>query len=184
MEGKTGFGLKNVGRMMRMKRISAGFLCFLLVLLLSTPALAEGNDVTLGAAGDCDIPVTLTVDTRGMVDVSIQWDSMNFSYDGKKVTPSGVNAPSITVTNNNQYANVTVTPEFVLADDMQDSGFELKFFDSRDTGKRGYVTAATEVGDTPLVFYASPEDDCQPNLTENKEYNIGKIRLTIDLLKP
>lgn len=165
-----------------MKRISAGFLCFLLVLLLSTPALAE--ETTVGAAGDCDIPVTLTVDTSGLVDVKIQWDSMNFRYDGKKVTPSGVNAPSITVTNNNQYANVTVTPEFVLADDMKDSGFELKFFDSRDTGKRGYVTAATEVGDTPLVFYASPEDDCQPNLTENKEYNIGKIRLTIDLLKP
>lgn len=165
-----------------MKRISAVLLCFLMVLLLSTPALAGNTSV--GAAGDYDIPVTLTVDTSGMVDVKIQWDSMDFTYDGRKVTPSGANAPSITVTNNNQYATVTVTPEFVLADDMQDSGFELKFFDSRDTGKRGYVTAATAVGDTPLVFYASPEDDCQPNLTENKEYDIGKILLTIDLQNP
>ena len=165
-----------------MKRISAGLLCFLMVLLLSTPALAEGNDATVKTdGGSCDIPVTLTVDTSGMVDVKIQWDSMDFRYDGKKVTPSGADAPSITVTNNNQYATVTVTPEFVLADDMKDSGFELKFFDSRDTGKRGYVTAATEVGDAPLVFYASPEDDCQPNLTENKKYDIGKICLTIDL---
>ena len=167
---------------MRMKRISAGLLCFLMVLFLTTPALAE--ETAVGAEGECDIPVTLTVDTSGLVDVRIQWDSMNFRYDGKKVTPSGANAPTITVTNNNQYAAVTVTPEFILADDMKDSGFELKFFDSRDTGKRGYVTAATEVGDTPLVFYASPEDDCQPNLTENKKYDIGKIRLTIDLLKP
>ena len=167
-----------------MKRISAGLLCFLMVLLLSTPALAEETDMSVGAAGEYDIPVTLTVDTSGMVDVKIQWDSMDFTYDGKKVTPSGADAPSITVTNRNQYATIEVTPEFVLETGMEDSGFELKFFDSRDTGTRGYVTAATVTADKPVDIYVSPEDDCQPNLTENKEYNIGKILLTIGLQKP
>lgn len=166
-----------------MKRIFAGFLCFLMVLFLTTPALAEGNDVTIGAAGDgCDIPVTLTVDTSGLVDVRIQWDSMNFRYDGKKVMPSGVNAPSITVTNNNQYANVTVTPEFVLADDMKDSGFLLDFYDSNNYVSRGMVGTAT-VKDTPFTFYVEPDGD-KLTLVDNKTYDIGKIRLTIDLLKP
>ena len=163
-----------------MKRISAGLLCFLMVLLLSTPALAGNTSV--GAVGNYDIPVTLTVDTRGMVDVSIQWESMNFRYDGKKVTPSGVNAPSITVTNNNQYANVTVTPEFVLADDMQDSGFLLDFYDSNNYASRGMVATAT-VTDTPFTFYVEPDGD-KLTLVDNKTYDIGKIRLTIDLLKP
>ena len=163
-----------------MKRISAGLLCFLMVLLLSTPALAGNTSV--GAVGNCDIPVTLTVDTRGMVDVSIQWESMNFSYDGKKVTPSGVNAPSITVTNNNQYANVTVKPEFVLADDMQDSGFLLDFYDSNNYASRGMVATAT-VTDAPFTFYVEPDGD-KLTLVDNKTYDIGKIRLTIDLLKP
>lgn len=163
-----------------MKRISAGLLCFLMVLLLSTPALAGNTSV--GAVGNYDIPVTLTVDTRGMVDVSIQWDSMNFSYDGKKVTPSGVNAPSITMTNNNQYANVTVTPEFVLADDMQDSGFLLDFYDSNNYASRGMVATAT-VTDAPFTFYVEPDGD-KLTLVDNKTYDIGKIRLTIDLLKP
>lgn len=157
-----------------MKRISAGLLCFLMVLLLSTPALAGNTSV--GAVGNYDIPVTLTVDTSGMVDVSIQWDSMDFTYDGREVTPSGA---TITVANNNKYAPVTVAPEFILEDNMKDSGFALDFYDSKDYANRDMVTTET-VTDSPVTIFVEPDVD-KLTLAENQSYDIGKIRLTIDL---
>ena len=91
-----------------MKRLPALMLSVFLLTLLSLPATAE--NVTADKEGYAEKEVTLTVDTSNMVDVTINWDDFNYTFDGKRFTATSETMPKITVKNNNSQNTIYVTP--------------------------------------------------------------------------
>ena len=66
--------------------------------ILYLPATAENVTVDRGSVKK---EVTLTVDASNMVDVTINWDDFNYTFDGKNFTATSETMPKITVKNNN-----------------------------------------------------------------------------------
>lgn len=173
-----------------MKRLSLLVLSILMLTLLSMPASADSKKVTTLPDESTEIPVYLTVDTSTMVNVTIEWDELAYSYDynGKTFSPGVENMPSITVTNNNPQMTVTALPTFEPNTELGfgENDFALNFFaTASETLKSGSaITKAVSVTyGTPAVFYAVPSGTPTNNsiLAGTADgQNVGNVRITIE----
>lgn len=176
-----------------MKRLSLLLLSVFLLTLLATPASAdENNDNTrtlTSASEPAEIPVYLSVDASEMVDVTITWEALSFSYNckTKSFSPGASAAPAITVTNNNPQQAVTALPTFQRNDALSESDFELNFFDERGKTLSNYIPitdAVTVSSNKPFTFYAVPSGNPSGNSalagTAAKQ-SVGTVLVTIGL---
>lgn len=115
-----------------MKRLPALMLSVFLLTLLSLPATAENVTVDRGSVKK---EVTLTVDASNMVDVTINWDDFNYTFDGKNFTATSETMPKITVKNNNSQNTIYVTPKFEPYADLgySDMAFDMYFYEDGNT---------------------------------------------------
>ena len=109
-----------------MKRLPALLLSLLLLTLLSTPSQAVTKTENVSSGGTRDLPVYLAVDAADMVDVTISWNELAYTYGSSGFAAEDVTIPQITVTNNNPQNSITIDPQFVRNDEsLSESMFDL-----------------------------------------------------------
>lgn len=171
-----------------MKRLSLLVLSILMLTLLSMPASAGNQKVTLITDDPPKIPVELTVDTSKMVNVTIEWDALTYTYDGKTFSSGTDGMPKITVTNNDSSTPVKVLPTFVPDENLgfEDNDFDLYLFGSAsDTPKNnpGITEAVSVECETSVVFYAVPSGTPTNSSVlagAAKPLEVGNVRITIE----
>ena len=126
---KRGGPPRFTGRMIAMKRLPALLLSLFLLTLLSMPSQAVTKTENVSSGGTQDLPVYLAVDAADMVDVTISWNELTYTYGSNGFTADDVTIPQITVTNNNPQNGITIDPQFVRNDEsLSESMFDLFFF--------------------------------------------------------
>lgn len=170
-------------RMIVMKRLAALLLSLVLLTLLSMPALAE--TAAVATETEKDIPVTLTVDSSQMVDVTITWSELDYTHDGNKFAVTADTMPSITVTNNNPQTTVVMNPSYVPENSTySDDAFWLNFFEDPNHTVSNHSNIANVVisNGSPKTFYAVPSGNPYTHgLSTAKELKVGTVRITIEL---
>lgn len=169
-----------------MKRLPALMLSVFLLTLLSLPATAE--NVTADKEGYAEKEVTLTVDTSNMVDVTINWDDFNYTFDGKRFTATSETMPKITVKNNNSQNTIYVTPKFEPYADLgySDMAFDMYFYEDGNTvAGNGTDIKEIEIAEkNEATFFAVPGGNPLTHKLGGKTpTEIGKIKITISLEK-
>ena len=182
---KRGGPPRFTGRMIAMKRLPALLLSLLLLTLLSTPSQAVTKTENVSSGGTRDLPVYLAVDAADMVDVTISWNELTYTYGSNGFTADDVTIPQITVTNNNPQNSITIDPQFVRNDEsLSESMFDLYFYESETE----VPTQGTDVRNQPIngrdsfSFYAIPYGDPLGWSAASKTpAQIGSVRITIEL---
>ena len=171
-----------------MKRLSLLVLSVLMLTLLSMPASAGNQNVTLITDDPPEIPVKLIVDTSRIVDVTIEWDELTYTYNGKTFSSGADGAPKITVTNNDSNTPVKVLPTFVPDETLgfEDNDFDLYLFrNASETPKNDpsiKEPVSVECG-TPAVFYAVPSGtptNSSVLVGTADGIKVGNVRITIE----
>ena len=172
-----------IGRMIAMKRLPALMLSVFLLNLLSLPATAENVTVDRGSVKK---EVTLTVDASNMVDVTINWDDFNYTFDGKNFTATSETMPKITVKNNNSQNTIYVTPKFEPYADLgySDMAFDMYFYEDGNTAA-GAGTDLKEIavtGENETTVFAVPGGNpLTHQLGSKTPMEIGNVQITISL---
>lgn len=174
-----------------MKRLPALMLSVFMLTLLCLPTSASNESLTV--TGERNLPVSLTIDDSQMVDVTITWEALDYTYNGSKfITESGT-MPKITVQNNSVGKSIIMgTPAFKPLDNIAftDNEFDLYFY--RDStavpgsGDAADVTATLiESGDSTF-FYAIPRGTPTKAdaLLGAKQLKIGNIVIKISVPQP
>ena len=182
---KRGGPPRFTGRMIAMKRLPALLLSLFLLTLLSMPSQAVTKTENVSSDGTQDLPVYLAVDAADMVDVTISWNELTYTYGSNGFAAEDVTIPQITVTNNNPQNNITIDPQFVRNDEaLSESMFDLYFYES----KTEVPTQGTDVrnqlinGRDSFSFYAIPYGDPLGWSAASKTpAQIGSVRITIAL---
>lgn len=173
-----------------MKRLPALMLSVFMLTLLALPTSAA-NENTLTVTGNKNLPVSLTIDDSQMVDVTISWDALNYTYNGSKfITESGT-MPKITVQNNSVGKSIIMgKPSFKHSDNIvfSENEFDLYFYqDSTAVPGSGDAADVTETriesGDSTF-FYAIPKGNPIKTggaLLGAKQLEIGNILIEISV---
>ena len=118
-----------------MKRLPALMLSVFMLTLLCLPTSAsnEGatNESKITVTKGENLPVYLTIDDSQMVDVTISWDALDYTYNGSGFTTESGTMPKITVQNNSVGKSIIMgTPIFNHSDDVKftDGEFALYFY--------------------------------------------------------
>lgn len=170
-----------------MKRLPALMLSVFLLTLLSLPSKAATSTGKVPSNGVKELPVYLAVNAVDIVDVTIKWSPLSYTYCSSGFVPEdGTTPPMITVKNNNPQNNIVFTPEFVPngPDGFESKYFELYFYQSEDEkpGEGTDVKDHVINGKNSFSFYAIPSGDpldwsgASKNATQ-----IGNVKITISL---
>ena len=169
-----------------MKRLPALMLSVFMLTLLSLPVSAGSQNMIV--KGNHDIPVNLTIDDSNMIDVTIEWDMLKYTYDGTGFKPSGETMPKITVTNNTDQKDITLGLVFIHSESFSflPSEFDLGFYAdaAAKPGKDSSITTATVSSKSSASFYAIPSGTpVVPNgdLSDGGDKKVGSVRVTIGL---
>ena len=114
-----------------MKRLPALMLSVFLLTLLSLPATAITKQENL-TDKEKNLLVSLAVNTSDMVDVTITWNELNYTYgsNGFAADDTDIEMPKITVTNNNLQNSLTVNALFKPTDaSLTEDMFDLYFYE-------------------------------------------------------
>ena len=164
-----------------MKRLPALMLSVFMLTLLCLPTSAANNSANMKVLGSEDIPVKLNINDNNMVDVTIEWEALKYTYDGKEFTPTVKETmPQITV--------ITVSPSFNLTDnfDFGKSEFDLFFSttsDKNSTDGESLTSILVNEGDS-TSFYAIPIGNPlggTAQLVGAGERTVGILHITIGL---
>ena len=175
-----------------MKRLPALMLSVFMLTLLSLPTSAANNSKNMKVLGSENIPVWLKINDDNMVDVTIEWEALKYTYDGKEFTPTVKETmPQITVINNSTEKAITVSPSFDLTDnfDFEKSEFDLFFSttsDKNSTDGESLTSISVNGGDS-TSFYAIPIGDPlggTAQLVGAGERRVGTVLITIGLPTP
>ena len=178
-----------------MKRLSLLLISVFLLTLLATPASADDANKktqTLTSTSEpAEIPVLLSVDASEMVNVTITWDALSFSYNckTKSFSPGASAAPAITVTNNNPQMTVTALPAFKPDTTLEfgEDDFELNFFENpNETIEHGNAIkkAVSVENGASVIFYVVPSGNPSGNsalIGTARAQSVGTVRVTIGL---
>lgn len=166
-----------------MKRLPALMLSVFLLTLLSLPSKAATNTEKVPSNGVKDLPVYLAVNAVDIVDVTIRWSPLSYTYCSSGFVPEDGTTPMITVINNNPQNNIVFTPEFV-PDGIASKYFELYFYQSEDEklGEGTDVKNQVINGKNSFSFYAIPSGDPLDWSGASKNATpIGNVKITISL---
>ena len=172
-----------------MKRLPALMLSVFMLTLLCLPTSAANNSANMKVLGSEDIPVKLNINDNNMVDVTIEWEVLKYTYDGKEFTPTVKETmPQITVINNSTGKAITVSPSFNLTNnfDFGKSEFDLFFSttsDKNSTDGESLTSILVNEGDS-TSFYAIPIGNPlggTAQLVGAGERTVGILHITIGL---
>ena len=166
-----------------MKRLPALMLSVFLLTLLSLPSKAATSTGKGPSNGVKELPVYLAVNAVDIVDVTISWSPLSYTYCSSGFVPEDGTTPMITVINNNPQNNIVFTPEFV-PDSIESKYFELYFYQSKDEkpGEGTDVKKQVINGKDSFSFYAIPSGDPLDWSEASKNATrIGNVKITISL---
>lgn len=168
-----------------MKRLPALMLSVFMLTLLSLPTSAANEKLTV--TGERNLPVYLTIDDSQMVDVTITWEALDYTYNGSGFTTGSGTMPKITVQNNSDGKDIIMgEPIFNHSDDVKfnDSEFSLYFYHDSAATPGSNVTDTTIKSGKSIFFYAIPSGNpvkTGGNLLGADSLDIGNVLITISL---
>lgn len=174
-----------------MKRLPALMLSVFMLTLLCLPTSAsnEGatNESKITVTKGENLPVYLTIDDSQMVDVTISWDALDYTYNGSGFTTESGTMPKITVQNNSVGKSIIMgTPIFNHSDDVKftDGEFALYFYHDSAASLGSNVTDTIIKSGDSIFFYAIPSGNPAKtggNLLGANSLDIGSVLITIGL---